>query len=198
MRVLGLVWLGVPTTEYRAMLHLLRDVMSMTVAFEEPASVELSTERDDRVQLFAADHPYYELLRENAPGPVALLESTTSTRRRPGSRRPASSSSARSAPTRAGRGSRSAPQTAVSTSSPAGDRTAALRARAPTYLACRLIPAPVSADPGIPLVVGSRRARGRIRSADRAEPTSQQHRQHQFDLFSSPRRGHGLHGGRSS
>ena len=74
MRVLRLAWLGVPTTEYDLMLRLLRDVLGMTVEFEEPATTELSTEVGDRVQLFAPGHRYYELFRANATGPVALFE----------------------------------------------------------------------------------------------------------------------------
>jgi catechol 2,3-dioxygenase-like lactoylglutathione lyase family enzyme len=60
MRVLRLAWLGVPTNEYDATLRLFRDVLGMPVEFEEATTVELSTESDDRVQLFAPGDPHHE------------------------------------------------------------------------------------------------------------------------------------------
>jgi predicted enzyme related to lactoylglutathione lyase len=70
MHVLRLAWVGIPTTEYHAMLRFFRDVVGMTVEFTEPTTVELSTASDDRVQLFAQRHRYYELF----DGPVPLFE----------------------------------------------------------------------------------------------------------------------------
>jgi catechol 2,3-dioxygenase-like lactoylglutathione lyase family enzyme len=70
MRVLRLAWLGIPATEYEAMIRLFRDVMGLSVEFDEPQTTELSTEGGDRVQLFAPGHRYYELFSR----PVALFE----------------------------------------------------------------------------------------------------------------------------
>jgi catechol 2,3-dioxygenase-like lactoylglutathione lyase family enzyme len=70
MRILRLAWLGVPTSEYDATLRLFRDVLGLCVEFEEDDTVELSTENDDRVQLFAPGNPYHDRYDE----PVALFE----------------------------------------------------------------------------------------------------------------------------
>jgi catechol 2,3-dioxygenase-like lactoylglutathione lyase family enzyme len=56
------------------MVGLLRDVMGMATAFEEPTTVELSAEDGDRVQVFAPGDRYYDFFRKHAGGPVALLE----------------------------------------------------------------------------------------------------------------------------
>jgi len=74
MRVLRLAWLGVPTAEYSAMVSFFEDVLGMTVEFRTATSTELSTESDDRVQVFGPDDPYYVRFRRNASGPVALFE----------------------------------------------------------------------------------------------------------------------------
>jgi catechol 2,3-dioxygenase-like lactoylglutathione lyase family enzyme len=74
VRVLRLAWLGVATSEHDAMLRLLRDVMGLKVEFEEPDTTELSTESDDRVQLFSPGSRYYDFFHTNAAGPVALFE----------------------------------------------------------------------------------------------------------------------------
>jgi hypothetical protein len=52
MRVLRLAWLGVPTEEYDAMVGCFENVLGLQVEFRTSTSTELSTEADDRVQLF--------------------------------------------------------------------------------------------------------------------------------------------------
>src|SRR2546429_4500342 len=52
------------------MVGFLRDVMGLRVEFEEPATTELSLPNDDRVQVFAPEHPYFQF----AGGYVALFE----------------------------------------------------------------------------------------------------------------------------
>jgi predicted enzyme related to lactoylglutathione lyase len=74
VRVLRLAWLGVPTAEYAAMVDFFENVFGMTVEFRTATSTELSTESDDRVQVFGPSDPYYERFRRNALGPVALFE----------------------------------------------------------------------------------------------------------------------------
>jgi catechol 2,3-dioxygenase-like lactoylglutathione lyase family enzyme len=74
MRVLRLAWLGIATDEPEAMSDFLRDQLGLRVEFEQPQTVELSTAEDDRVQVFAAGHRYFDLFRGNAGGLVALFE----------------------------------------------------------------------------------------------------------------------------
>jgi catechol 2,3-dioxygenase-like lactoylglutathione lyase family enzyme len=56
------------------MVHLLRDVMGLTVEFEEPTTIELSLPSGDRVQVFAPGDRYFEFFRRESSGPVALFE----------------------------------------------------------------------------------------------------------------------------
>jgi catechol 2,3-dioxygenase-like lactoylglutathione lyase family enzyme len=56
------------------MVQLLRDVMGLAVEFAEPTTTELSLPSGDRVQVFAPGHPYFDLFRREASGPVALFE----------------------------------------------------------------------------------------------------------------------------
>ena len=74
MRVLRLCWLGIPTERHEPTVAFLRDVLRLRVEFEEPGTVELSTAADDRVQVFAPGHPYFDFFTEQANGPVALFE----------------------------------------------------------------------------------------------------------------------------
>src|SRR2546430_15568021 len=52
------------------MVGFLRDVLGLRVEFEEPTTTELSLPSDDRVQVFAPNHPYFDF----AGGPVTLFE----------------------------------------------------------------------------------------------------------------------------
>jgi catechol 2,3-dioxygenase-like lactoylglutathione lyase family enzyme len=56
------------------MVHLLRDVMGLTVEFERPTTIELSLPSGDRVQVFAPGDRYFEFFDEQGAGPVALFE----------------------------------------------------------------------------------------------------------------------------
>jgi catechol 2,3-dioxygenase-like lactoylglutathione lyase family enzyme len=56
------------------MVHLLRDVMGLTVEFEEPTTIELSLPSGDRVQVFAPGDRYFDFFRRESSGPVALFE----------------------------------------------------------------------------------------------------------------------------
>ena len=70
MRVLRLCWLGVPAERYESMVELLRGVLGLEVVFDEPGTIELSTEDDDRIQVFAPGHEYFDF----APAPVVMFE----------------------------------------------------------------------------------------------------------------------------
>jgi hypothetical protein len=74
VKVLRLCWLGVPTSEYRPMVELLRDVMGIAVEFAEPTTTELSLPSGDRVQVFAPGDPHFDFFRRETSGPVALFE----------------------------------------------------------------------------------------------------------------------------
>ena len=74
MRVNRMCWLGVRTDAYAPMIHLLRDVMGMRVAFEERATTELLLAAGDRVQVFGPGSRYYDFFAQEARGPVALFE----------------------------------------------------------------------------------------------------------------------------
>lgn len=74
MRVLRIAWLGIPTQTYSATLSFLRDTLGLGVEFEEVASVELSLANDDRIQLFAPGHPYFDFVERQATRLVPLLE----------------------------------------------------------------------------------------------------------------------------
>ena len=56
------------------MVHLLRDVMGLTVEFEQPTTIELSLPSGDRVQVFAPGDHYFDFFRQESSGPVALFE----------------------------------------------------------------------------------------------------------------------------
>jgi len=74
MRVLRLAWIGIATDQPEAMSDFLRDKLGLKVEFEQPHTVEFSTVKDDRVQVFGPSHRYFDLLRANAGGPLALFE----------------------------------------------------------------------------------------------------------------------------
>src|SRR5690349_9642784 len=56
------------------MVRLLRDVMGLTVEFEQPTTIELSLPSGDRVQVFGPGHPYFDFFAKQTSGPVALFE----------------------------------------------------------------------------------------------------------------------------
>ena len=56
------------------MVHLLRDVMGLTVEFEQPTTIELSLPSGDRVQVFAPGDRYFDFFRQERSSPVALFE----------------------------------------------------------------------------------------------------------------------------
>ena len=56
------------------MVHLLRDVMGLTVEFEQPTTIELSLPSGDRVQVFAPGDHSFDFFRQESSGPVALFE----------------------------------------------------------------------------------------------------------------------------
>lgn len=74
MHVLRLAWLGIATDEAQAMSDFLRDTLGLKAEFEQPQTVEFSTAQDDRVQVFGPGHRYFDLVRANAGGTVALFE----------------------------------------------------------------------------------------------------------------------------
>jgi catechol 2,3-dioxygenase-like lactoylglutathione lyase family enzyme len=72
--VIRLAWLGIPTSNYPAMVSFLRDTMGLRVEFDEPATTELSLPNDDRLQVFAPGHPYFAFFQDHAQGLVPLFE----------------------------------------------------------------------------------------------------------------------------
>jgi catechol 2,3-dioxygenase-like lactoylglutathione lyase family enzyme len=74
VRVIRLAWLGIPTSNYPAMVSFLRDTMGLRVEFDEPATTELSLPNDDRLQVFAPGHPYFAFFQDHAQGLVPLFE----------------------------------------------------------------------------------------------------------------------------
>ncbi len=74
MKVWRLCWLGVRTERYAETVELFRDVLGLTVEFEEATTTELALPNGDRVQIIAPGHPYDAFFKEHARGPVALFE----------------------------------------------------------------------------------------------------------------------------
>lgn len=72
--MIRLAWLGIPTSNYPAMVSFLRDTMGLRVEFDEPATTELSLPHDDRLQVFAPGHPYFAFFQDHAQGLVPLFE----------------------------------------------------------------------------------------------------------------------------
>jgi catechol 2,3-dioxygenase-like lactoylglutathione lyase family enzyme len=70
VRVLALLWVGIPARQHDAMVGLFRDVLGLRVELVEPGTTELSLPDGDRVQVFAPGHHYFGLFDR----PVALFE----------------------------------------------------------------------------------------------------------------------------
>src|SRR5207247_9656051 len=74
MKVWRLCWLGVRTENYAQTVALFRDVLGLTVEFEEPTTTELALPNGDRVQIFGPGDRHDAFFKEHARGPVALFE----------------------------------------------------------------------------------------------------------------------------
>jgi hypothetical protein len=74
MQVRNVRWIGTATPRYAEMTAFCRDVLGMTVRFEDPTTTELVTTEGDAVQVMAPGDPYFSFFREHAGGPVPLLE----------------------------------------------------------------------------------------------------------------------------
>jgi catechol 2,3-dioxygenase-like lactoylglutathione lyase family enzyme len=74
MEVRNIRWVGIPTTNYEAMLVFLRDTMGLRVNFQEPTTAEFSTAEGDEIQVMAPGDPYFEFFTTEASGPVPLFE----------------------------------------------------------------------------------------------------------------------------
>jgi catechol 2,3-dioxygenase-like lactoylglutathione lyase family enzyme len=74
VEVRNIRWIGIPTTNYDAMLVFLRDTLGLRPCFEEPSTAEFSTTEGDRIQVMAPGDPYFEFFSAEAAGPVPLLE----------------------------------------------------------------------------------------------------------------------------
>jgi catechol 2,3-dioxygenase-like lactoylglutathione lyase family enzyme len=70
VKLLGLVWVGVPARSYDGTVRLFRDVLGLRVELEQEGTTEFSLPDGVRVQVFAPGHPYHEPLE----GPVPLFE----------------------------------------------------------------------------------------------------------------------------
>jgi catechol 2,3-dioxygenase-like lactoylglutathione lyase family enzyme len=74
MQVRNIRWVGIPTTNYEAMVTFLRETMGLRVSFQEATTAELSTQDGDQVQVMAPGDPYFEFFTQEATGPVPLFE----------------------------------------------------------------------------------------------------------------------------
>jgi catechol 2,3-dioxygenase-like lactoylglutathione lyase family enzyme len=74
VKVLRLCWLGVAARDYEATVALFRDVLGLSVSFEEPTTTELSLGSGDRIQVFGPGDRYFEFFGRHASGPIALFE----------------------------------------------------------------------------------------------------------------------------
>ncbi len=74
MKVRNIRWVGIPTTNYDAMLNFLRDTMGLQLNFQEPTTTEFSTWEGDEIQVMAPGDPYFEFFTAQANGPVPLFE----------------------------------------------------------------------------------------------------------------------------
>jgi predicted enzyme related to lactoylglutathione lyase len=74
MRIRGLVWLGIPASDYAAAVRFFTQTLGLEVAFDEAGTMELSAENDDRIQLFGPGHRYFEFYRSHGASIVPLFE----------------------------------------------------------------------------------------------------------------------------
>jgi catechol 2,3-dioxygenase-like lactoylglutathione lyase family enzyme len=74
MKVRNIRWVGIPTTNYDAMLGFLRDTMGLRLNFQEPTTAEFSAWEGDEIQVMAPGDPYFEFFTTEARGPVPLFE----------------------------------------------------------------------------------------------------------------------------
>jgi hypothetical protein len=74
MKVRNIRWVGIPTTNYEAMLVFLRDTMGLRVNFQESTTAEFSAWEGDAIQIIAPGDPYFEFFTTEASGPVPLFE----------------------------------------------------------------------------------------------------------------------------
>jgi predicted enzyme related to lactoylglutathione lyase len=74
MKIKALVWLGIPADDYASATRFFAETLGMDVAFDEPLTMELSAENDDRIQLFGPGHRYFEFYRSHGARIVPLLE----------------------------------------------------------------------------------------------------------------------------
>ena len=74
MRIRGLVWLGIPASDYAAAVRFFTQTLGLEVAFDEAGTMELSAENDDRIQLFGPGHRYFEFYRSRGASIVPLFE----------------------------------------------------------------------------------------------------------------------------
>ena len=74
MEVKNVRWVGVRTSNYDAMVSMLKDVMGLGINFEDAATIEFSTSEGDEIQVIGPGDPYFEFFGEHASGPVPLFE----------------------------------------------------------------------------------------------------------------------------
>ena len=58
MEVKGMIWPGVRTSNFNAMVNSYRDIVGLNVSHQEPGFVVMDLLNGDRVEVFAADPPY--------------------------------------------------------------------------------------------------------------------------------------------
>jgi catechol 2,3-dioxygenase-like lactoylglutathione lyase family enzyme len=74
VRVRNIRWVGVATESYEAMRAFVEHVLGLRAEFDEPTTVEYSTDEGDELQLMAPGDPYFDFFTAQARGPVPLFE----------------------------------------------------------------------------------------------------------------------------
>lgn len=74
MRVIGLVWLGIPADDYAGAVRFFAETLGLDVAFDEAGTTELSAANDDRIQVFGPGHRYFQFYRDCGASIVPLFE----------------------------------------------------------------------------------------------------------------------------
>jgi catechol 2,3-dioxygenase-like lactoylglutathione lyase family enzyme len=74
VKVRNIRWVGIPTTNYEAMLVFLRDTLGLRLTFQEPTTAEFSAWEGDAIQVMAPGDPYFDFFTAEATGPVPLFE----------------------------------------------------------------------------------------------------------------------------
>jgi catechol 2,3-dioxygenase-like lactoylglutathione lyase family enzyme len=83
VKVRNIRWVGIPTTNYEAMLAFLRDTMGLRLNFQETTTAEFSAWEGDAIQVMAPGDPYFEFFTREASGRFRSSRLMTYIGRRP-------------------------------------------------------------------------------------------------------------------